>query len=392
MMKIAQYLSELLFQRDSVILPGFGEFRTTEKPAEKTPSGKITPPAKHISFNSSVKANDYVLAKYIAEREQLSILQGNEKLKAFADQIQSSLEKDRKLVLPVLGAFSYDENNILVFEPDYDINYETASFGLTPTPHDLPGKPDEPEPSKETKKTEKAEKPKKAVKPVKEKKQEKVDDSIVTEEEHKAAEPAIPVIPPPNEKSERKKRRVPVWLIIILLILIAAATLAYLNQELVKNYYTNLTEQIFRGKDKPEPPAEPEEPLDETFGIEAITDEQAEEADSLAIADAVIIGQEPSDAEMQRPPEPSAHKAPAIAGSKGSFAIIAGCFGEKANAERMAAQLRSGGFPNAGIEGQTRTGLYRVAAGTFPTESEAQAELVKVRKENKLTNAWVTKL
>ena len=392
MMKIAQYLSELLFQRDSVILPGFGEFRTTEKPAEKTPSGKITPPAKHISFNSSVKANDYVLAKYIAEREQLSILQGNDKLKAFADQLQSSLEKDRKLVLPALGSFSYDENNILIFDPDYDINYKTASFGLTPTYHDQPDKTVDPELSEEAKKTVKPEKTKKAAKRVKDKKQETVEEPIVSKEEHTTAEPAIPVTPPPIEKSERKKRRAPVWLIIILLILIAAAALAYLNQDLVKTYYTKLTEQIFLVKEKHEHPAESQELLDETIGIEAITDEQADESDSLAIADTVVTGKESSDAEMLRPPEPSAHKDPAIAGSKGSFAIIAGCFGENANAERMAAQLRSGGFPNASIEGQTRTGLYRVAAGTFPTESEAQAELVKARKENKLTNAWVTKL
>lgn len=391
-MKITQYLSELLFQRDSVILPGFGEFRTTDKPAEKTPSGKIMPPAKHISFNSSIKANDYVLAKYISEKEELSILKGNEKITEFVDQILASLEKDRKLFLPALGSFLYDENKILVFEPDYDINYKTDSFGLTPTPDDLPDKPVKPVSSKENKKPEKPEKPekpKKAAKPDKDKEQEKAEEPAATKIEVEAEKTPFPM-PPPAEKSERKRRRWLVWLIIILLILIAAVVMAYLNQDLVKSYYTNLTEQIFSGRDMPEEPAEP---VDEPLGLDAITGEQADETDSLAVADDHITGQEPSGTEMESAPTTGEDKTPAIAGSKGSFAIIAGCFGEKANAERMAARLRSEDFPNAGIEGQTSTGLYRVAAETFNSESDAKAALVKAHRENKLSSAaWITKL
>jgi nucleoid DNA-binding protein len=74
---------------------------------------------------------------------------------------------------------------------------------------------------------------------------------------------------------------------------------------------------------------------------------------------------------------------------KGGWFILAACFGSQHNAEKYLNNLKEQGFP-ASIEGQTRSGLYRVCYRSFASEEAAKAELVEIHTQN--PNAYIIKL
>ena len=70
---ISIYISELLFLHDCVILPDFGGFIASNKPASlNSKTGELSPPFKELMFNTTLKTNDGLLLSYIVEKEKIS--------------------------------------------------------------------------------------------------------------------------------------------------------------------------------------------------------------------------------------------------------------------------------------------------------------------------------
>lgn len=74
--------------------------------------------------------------------------------------------------------------------------------------------------------------------------------------------------------------------------------------------------------------------------------------------------------------------------SSKSFHVIAGSFGSEANANKLAAKLRSQGFSEAAVT--MHNGMHRVSVKGFSTLNEATAEAAKV--QGSVPGAWVLKL
>lgn len=70
------------------------------------------------------------------------------------------------------------------------------------------------------------------------------------------------------------------------------------------------------------------------------------------------------------------------------FHVIAGSFGSEANANKLAAKLRSQGFGDAAVT--MHNGMHRVSVKGFSTLNEATAEAAKV--QGSVPGAWVLKL
>ena len=131
-MTIANYISDLLYRYECVILPGFGAFLTQKKSAHFDESAKaFYPPKKLISFNAQLKKNDGLLANYIADSKEISYPAAVYKIEEFVLQLNHELEKNRKLSLENLGSFTLSEDDILQFEPLKETNYLTEAFGLS---------------------------------------------------------------------------------------------------------------------------------------------------------------------------------------------------------------------------------------------------------------------
>ena len=129
-MNLANYICDLLYRYECVIVPQFGGFVTNEQPARiDKKRQKIHPPYKQITFNSHLKNNDGLLANYISSVDSISY---DCALNYIKFEIESWLEKlrDEDLYLSGLGKFSSVAGK-LQFEPQEKTNYLLSSFGLS---------------------------------------------------------------------------------------------------------------------------------------------------------------------------------------------------------------------------------------------------------------------
>ena len=131
-MHITKYISELLFRYDCVVVPNFGAFlaeKTSAKIDENT--GEFYPPYKRISFNAQLKNNDGVLANHVSSIEEISYENALLKIKNQINLIKKSLENKTSFEIKNIGYLTKSKEGKIIFEPIKDINYLTASFGLT---------------------------------------------------------------------------------------------------------------------------------------------------------------------------------------------------------------------------------------------------------------------
>lgn len=129
-MKLANYISDLLYRYECVIVPGFGGFVTNIKSAKIDAAKQILhPPYKQITFNSHLKNNDGLLANYIATVDKIKYECALNFIKFEIETWMAQLQYE-DLYLTSIGSFTLTNNN-LIFEPQEKINYLPSSFGLT---------------------------------------------------------------------------------------------------------------------------------------------------------------------------------------------------------------------------------------------------------------------
>lgn len=130
-MKIENYIQELLYRYDCVIVPEFGAFLTQRKSAQiHETTQAFYPPSKTIAFNRQLQQNDGLLANYIANAEKLSYTDALQRIKGFVIDLENTLTNDKKVVLDNIGGFLLT-NETLEFEPSYHKNYLPEAFGLS---------------------------------------------------------------------------------------------------------------------------------------------------------------------------------------------------------------------------------------------------------------------
>ena len=129
-MNLANYISDLLYRYECVIVPKFGGFITNNKSARIDASNNtLHPPYKQITFNSHLTNNDGLLANYIASVDNISYECALNYIQFEIDAWKEKV-KAQELTLNGLGAFNLI-NSKLHFEPQQKINYLTSSFGLS---------------------------------------------------------------------------------------------------------------------------------------------------------------------------------------------------------------------------------------------------------------------
>ncbi len=131
-MNVLQYISELLYQHNCVIVPGFGGFIANPVSASIHPvSHSFTPPRKEILFNASLTTNDGILAHYIAGKENISYEKALHEIYNFVQDAKNTLTNDKKLGITKVGTIYLDEHQHYNFNPDKETNYLLSSFGLS---------------------------------------------------------------------------------------------------------------------------------------------------------------------------------------------------------------------------------------------------------------------
>jgi hypothetical protein len=132
-MDISVFISDLLFEHDCVVVPGFGGFICNYRPAEIHPVLHIiNPPSKAISFNVNLSSNDGLLVNYIAKTGKLSFSEAQELVSNWVSTSKALLKRNETLVLKRVGRIFSDIEGNVQFAPDDSVNYLKSSYALKP--------------------------------------------------------------------------------------------------------------------------------------------------------------------------------------------------------------------------------------------------------------------
>jgi hypothetical protein len=131
-MQLPNYISNLLFRYECVIVPEFGGFVSSTIPSHRDARSHVFyPPTKKVNFNSQLKNNDGLLANYIADVENISFEQAVELIGTEVKKWKMQLNQGA-LKLSKIGELHVNKDQKIVFTPLEETNYLMRSFGLSP--------------------------------------------------------------------------------------------------------------------------------------------------------------------------------------------------------------------------------------------------------------------
>lgn len=128
-MQLVNYINDLLYRYDCVIVPNFGGFVTNKIGATISSDHIFYPPSKQVSFNSNLKHNDGLLANYVASVNNISFEEANKKIADLVINWKEQLQTS-SVEISSIGSLSLTAEKQLIFEPDTNSNFLMESFGL----------------------------------------------------------------------------------------------------------------------------------------------------------------------------------------------------------------------------------------------------------------------
>jgi len=341
----AQYIGDLLFYHECVIVPGLGGFITSYVPARiDQATHRFSPPSCSVAFNAGLAGNDGILAHFIATRENVSYKQSLDQIKKWTEESLRKLRAGEHLHIENLGILSMQSEGNLVFEPDLRINFLGNSYGLP---------------------------------------------SFVAQKVHRDGE--IPEMNTGRSTSQpsRFRQMLPEtlkWAAVVTPFL-AFALWGSLNGEKIDNYIQNYSGlnawvQATPGKSATvkliNPPVT--DPVEQEASLES-TDPASFRAVNGAIPSVISYNA------LRKAQSPSIADADQTNDSQLSYFIIGGAFREKSNAEKLIRQLSLQGYP-ASIIDTTSSGMFIVGIAGFQNRADALKALPGIRNAG-YSSAWI---
>ncbi|MGM0635805.1 MAG: SPOR domain-containing protein [Bacteroidota bacterium] len=129
-MRLENYIKQLLYRHNCVILPGFGAFLAQRISAEiDEENGVLLPPKRIVSFNAQLKNEDGLLANYLAEVENLSYFEAQQKIALYIDDLLEALHAGESIELKDIGRLYISSDKQIQFNPS-NHNFLLDAFGL----------------------------------------------------------------------------------------------------------------------------------------------------------------------------------------------------------------------------------------------------------------------
>lgn len=346
-MSIEKHISELLFEHDCVIIPGFGGFVCNYSSAGIDPSRhRFNPPFKKISFNRNLKNNDGLLANHISVSAGMSYSDANRKIEEYVEKIGQTLNSTKRADLANIGTFYTGEENTLLFDQDETVNYLQDSFGLSVF--------NSPAIQRE---------------PIERKIEKKLKDKIIVPSKEQAG--SVPV-----------KRRMPRTVLAAAAVLLVAILLWLPFQSgLVKNIdYSSLNPFASKALALYEPfePIQPEPDNDATKPDVSNLLAMAGK-DTVRYLNIVIDGHIPIVVHLKDDFTPSNKTKKKAVRPSGRFHIVGGAFSVPENADKLYKKLVQAGYDASIIDGKGKNNLRFVSYGGYSTKEEALQALDKIR-------------
>ena len=128
---IENYISDLLYNNDCVIIMNFGGFVCNPTSAKlNKETGILSAPNKSILFNSQLKENDGLLISHIAKSEKISQEEAKNEVIKIVEEWKANLNKFKSLRLEKIGLFTLSKEGNIIFSQDTNVNYNIDSFGF----------------------------------------------------------------------------------------------------------------------------------------------------------------------------------------------------------------------------------------------------------------------
>ena len=130
-MDILNCIAELLMHHDCVIIPDFGGFIGSYSPAKIDPvNHRFIPPGKKFLFNINLKQNDGFLVNTIVRFTNCSYDQALEQVMAFVAELRRTTGSVKGFSIPMVGRLYTGREGNLQFEQDFNSNLLPDSYGL----------------------------------------------------------------------------------------------------------------------------------------------------------------------------------------------------------------------------------------------------------------------
>ena len=328
MNNIEQAISELLFEHDCVIIPGFGGFIGNYSPATIIASDHtFLPPFKSILFNIHLRQNDGLLASHLSKKENISYQDALTAIEMMVGFWNRSLNCGNGVKINEIGQLYKDIEGNLQFKQAKEFNYLPASYGFTSF----------------------------------------ISPSIKREGFQKKLEKKISGY---MDTSSGKRRIVPKvlkWAAVLAVPLTATSILGIIHFDKIRTISTNYAGILF--------PESSKMPVKSKLIVKSFSNKSK----NISFKNEVVpVNAKPVKQEVIASTDNSALK---------PFSIIVGAFRFKENAENLVSDLRQKGY-DAAIVGQTKTGLYRVKLTSFSDKEAAIQQLVMVRSAD-FSGAWL---
>lgn len=127
---ISASIAELLYEHQSVSLPGLGSFVSNYKQATVDQvEGKIHPPSKQLNFNRNLLMDDGLLVQHLRKKYNVSYPTAMLAVEEFVQDAKTAIEKREIFTIPGVGRLYKDYEHNFQFLPD-DVNFNTDSYGL----------------------------------------------------------------------------------------------------------------------------------------------------------------------------------------------------------------------------------------------------------------------
>ena len=328
MISIAEAISDLLFVRDTVVVPGLGAF--VRKPCSAQvdlETNRFSMPSSEISFDAGLREDNDVIIKYLVNEIGISENEAKRMLFHFVSDCFNSMKSGQKVQLKDIGSLSFGPENEMLFEQDPAANYNTDAFGLS----DFALEPVANEPVEEEHIEETASAPTSA------------ENEAPVEEKH--------------DERETRELGKGVWAFLFALLLIMSGLL----------YFKVYRPHFFNEQPTAATPA----------------DTGAEPVDPQVLAEEMV-----GDLTRQIIREEQTLPLPVTVNNNDTIRIIAGCYDREEPAERMVNSLKNKGYVNAFKE--KRGERWFVAYDRYHTEEEAHEALREIR-EVRGEKGWILK-
>ena len=327
MISVAEAISELLFVRDTVVVPGLGAFVKKAIPAKvNLADNQFAMPTCELGFDANLREDNDLIVIYMTENGGMPEGEARKQVALFVSDCFNRMKVGQKVMLKDVGTLYYDWAEDLVFEPDKSSNYNSDAFGLS----DFAPQPVTRIKTKEEIKVE-----------IRERQNEK-DTPITVDEKAVRGDGDKKGATPPRRFGKRA----------VLLVALVSVIVGYgLHYFRIIDF--GQWKKPERGVYHPKAYSLPSYAVDWDKVVEKALERQAKR---LAM--------------------------------QGEIRIIAGCYGKSELAARLANSLRKNGYPDAFYE--LRDKQWYVSFGRYRTEEEAMAVLREIRTKTDY-KAWILK-